>query len=195
MHPAARIDAVDLADVDPCLAPEREHVGARPARCRQRLELVEDRRQDHRRDPGEDGGEHGHGGGAGNPPTAREATDEGDQKRGPGGRDRDRDRGRAAEVPDPGAERLRGDPDVDRTLVRRDPERQRRDGGQHGDPRPGERGAAQRASGEPVEPAPQHRRPTERDRDQDDVLDGEPAGQQPQLTVAVAGARARSRRR
>ena len=196
VDPAAGVDPVDLADLDPGLAAELEHVGARLAALRQRLELVEDRRQHHRRDPDEDDGEPGgqrrrrastsargkrrtSAISSAAPPAVSSAVIPAD----------------AGDVPEPGAERLGREADVDRALVRDQAQRQ------------GDRGGQQRRRAAPAAAAPSSGRAASRSSrrrsgagrpsasaDEHRALDREPADQQRPLPSAVVVRRARARR-
>ena len=169
----------------PASTAELEHVGARPAPVRQRLEAVEDRREHHGRDPDEDHGEPGDDRGAGEPPPAREAADQSHQERcAPGGEQR-RDPGGAGNVPEPRVQRLGREADVDRPLVRGEAHRQRHDRGQDRDPAARGGGPEQRPAREPVEPPANGRRAAEGDRDQDGRLDEDPRDHQQALALPV----------
>jgi hypothetical protein len=165
----ARIHAVDLADVHPGLLGQLEHVAARLPR-RQRLEFVEQRREDDRREPGEDPCRDHHTHAAGYPPAAAEAAHQAECG-GPDQPSQYGSNGRALRpVVQPAAQGLRGKAHVDRALMGGDPERNRDH--RYDKREPGRRGGAaeDRARTESLQGASGHRRPSGGQQDQDGPL-------------------------
>ena len=184
-HAAAGVDAVHLADVDPGPPTQLEHVSPDRAALLERLEPVEEGRQDHGGKPGEDGGQDGDPDAARNPPTAREAPHERDQQGTPAGREDGTDRRRLGRVAQPGADVLGGDAVVDRTLVRGDPDRQCGDGQGHGQPGAGEGGASHRPRTQPLQDTAGRRRAAQGEGYEHRALGSEAGEHQPELTPGV----------
>ncbi len=181
---AAGVHPIDLPHVHAGLPRELQHVVPRLS-LGQRLEPVEERRENHGREPGQQGAAGGDRDGPRSPPAQPEAAHQGE-----GGASGQAGEGRAdgrglGPVPEPAAERLCGEARPDRPSVGRDAEWDRHERQGAGEACRGKRPAGCRPRPKSLEGPPRGGRPAGGEQRQERPLGGEASDQDQPLPGGV----------